>query len=49
MLPPSLIEAPTTRAVWTGEALLIANPGRSDVALRRYVCDGPRLRRDDIP
>lgn len=48
MLPPS-IALPGSRAVWTGEALLVASPQGGDLFLRRYAChdDAPDLARDD--
>lgn len=48
LLPQSLAPA-GARAVWTGEALLVAAPQGADVFLRRYVCraTSTELVRDD--
>ena len=47
LLPDSM--APTgARAVWTGDAVLIAIPSGRDVGLRRYQCELDRMVRSDV-
>ncbi len=44
---PEALAPPGSRAVWTGEALLVAQPESGEVSLRRYECvDGELLRTD---
>lgn len=38
-----------SRAVWTGEALLLASPMGRELVLRRYQCEGDRFDRTDMP
>jgi hypothetical protein len=47
LLPPSLTEG-GARAVWTGEALLVAASLGQDVALHRYQCEYGDLVRTDV-
>lgn len=52
LLPESIAGTPESRAVWTGEALLVAAATAGPtprVSLARWVCDGPTLRRDSEP
>ncbi|MFW5924643.1 MAG: hypothetical protein ACOCV4_00665 [Myxococcota bacterium] len=44
---PEAVAPPEARAVWTGRALLVATPIASEVALRRFECDGAQLIRTD--
>jgi hypothetical protein len=48
-LLPATLARPGARAVWTGEALLVAEPVGRDVFLRRYACRAglSELARDD--
>ncbi len=48
-LLPSKMAPPGARAVWTGEALLVAVPVGQDVAFRRYQCKDGDLTRTDGP
>ncbi len=45
---PENVAPPGSRAVWTGEALLVAVPQSREVALRRYECVDGELSRTDI-
>jgi hypothetical protein len=47
-LLPSEVAPPGSRAVWTGEALLIAVPAGRELSLRRYQCVGDRFDRTDL-
>lgn len=46
---PEEVAPPGARAVWTGDALLIAHPVGREVSLRRYECAGDELARTDQP
>lgn len=48
-LLPESIAPPGARAIWTGEALLVATPVGRDVSLHRYQCVRGRLERTDLP
>ena len=47
-LLPGEIAPPGARAVWTGDAVLVATPMGRDVALRRYECEADALVRTDV-
>jgi hypothetical protein len=48
LLPTSVARAPA-RAVWTGQALLVAGAAGDAVILRRYACvDGRFVRTDPL-
>lgn len=46
-LLPESVAPPGARAVWTGEALLVAVPLERELVLRRYACVGDRFDRTD--
>ena len=45
---PENVAPPGSRAVWTGESLLIAAPQSGEVSLRRYECVDGDLTRTDV-
>ncbi len=48
-LLPASVAPPGSRAIWTGEALLVAAPIGGEVSLRRYQCvRGDRFDRTDV-
>jgi hypothetical protein len=48
-LLPEEVAPPGSRAIWTGEALLVAAPVAGEVSLRRYQCvRGDRFDRTDV-
>jgi hypothetical protein len=46
---PSAIVPEHARAVWTGQALLVAAPDRQELVARRWQCEADRLVRTDAP
>lgn len=48
-LLPEAIAPAGSRAVWTGESILVAVPIGAEVSLRRYACDGDAVTRSDTP
>lgn len=47
-LLPEDVAPPGSRAIWTGEAVLVATPLGRDVSLRRYQCVRGRFDRTDV-
>ncbi|WP_157069197.1 hypothetical protein [Sandaracinus amylolyticus] len=47
-LLPASVAPEGSRAVWTGDAILVAAPSGREVALRRYQCDVDSITRTDV-
>lgn len=45
---PSQLVPSGSRAVWTGDAILVASPMGPEVTVRRYQCDNGELQRTDV-